>query len=197
MATELTAASGSGNSEGLTDPQSPGTETSKDIARVRDALVDAGVQQQTAERASVRVVHEFASRYHSGPLPPADVFSEYEAICPGAAREILDMAVREQAHSHSMDRDALRSEVQYRKLSIIAASLIVVSMIGAATVCAVTGHEYAAVALGGAAALSTLAGVFVRGRNLFDETDKNGPRSVTTATRPKQSSKAKPRSKRR
>jgi hypothetical protein len=37
-----------------------------------------------------------------GPLPPPDHFKGYEEVVPGGAREILNMAKREQRHRHRM-----------------------------------------------------------------------------------------------
>ncbi len=106
--------------------------------------------------------------FHSGPLPPADVFADYDRICPGAAREILDMAVRAQTHAHDMETRALKSEASYRVLGIVTAGLVIAVMIGGAVTCAIYGYENAAMALGAAAGLSSLAGVFVRGQGLFE-----------------------------
>jgi len=40
---------------------------------------------------------------HKGPLPHPRILNGYEDIIPGAAREILEMAKREQRHRHRME----------------------------------------------------------------------------------------------
>ena len=40
----------------------------------------------------------------SGPMPPPQHLERYNSIVPGAGRIILDMAVKEQRHRHSMNR---------------------------------------------------------------------------------------------
>ena len=141
-----------------------------------------------------RVVKSFqrvSARYHRGPLPPVEDFDAYNDVHPGAAGEILNMAVRAQTHGHRMDEIALRSEIKYRILSITLAALVVLSMIAGATICGIYGQEQAAIALGAAAGLSALAGVFVRGRNLFGggestDTGREPPRPAG-GTEPNQS----------
>ncbi len=129
--------------------------------------------QRVAEKTDtapefVQEVFEYISREsHQGPLPSPQTFAQYEDVCPGAAREILNMAIREQQHGHDQDKLALTSEVSYRILAIVlAASLVALFVIGA-VVCAVSGHDGPAIALGSAATIMTGAGVFIRGRNLF------------------------------
>jgi len=131
-------------------------------------LVRVGVPHDKAEKAT-RVVAQFVAQHHSGPLPPAELFEQYERICPGAAREILDMAVRAQKHGHEMDKAAMESEVTYREIGIVAATLILLTMIGGAITCALFGREIVGAALGGATALIGVAGVFIRGRGLFEK----------------------------
>ena len=45
-------------------------------------------------RTAVKVFQSLTYKSHRGPLPPAEEFAGYEAVFPGAAKEILDMAVR-------------------------------------------------------------------------------------------------------
>ncbi|MXW14084.1 MAG: DUF2335 domain-containing protein [Rhodothermaceae bacterium] len=42
------------------------------------------------------LIRTVISESHSGPLPKAEQFEHYERVCPGAAKEILDMAKEEQ-----------------------------------------------------------------------------------------------------
>lgn len=141
-------------------------ELPPNLPAVIDELEEEGLDAPTATKA-VKIVARAYSRIHSGPLPRAEEFARYDAVCPGAAREILQMAVRAQTHGHDMDRTALKSEVLYRNIAISAAALIILAMIAGSVICAIFGRENAAIALGTAAGLSSLAGVFIRGRNLF------------------------------
>lgn len=62
------------------------------------------------ELPSTGVVHhqEYRVEAFSGPLPDPKVFEYYERVCPGAAREILEMAKLEQRHRHADTRATRR-----------------------------------------------------------------------------------------
>ena len=42
----------------------------------------------------------------SGPLPPPDLFRQYEEVSPGAGKEIVEMAKVQRTHDHEMERRA-------------------------------------------------------------------------------------------
>ncbi len=60
---------------------------------------------ESPANAGDRVAHRsrFSSLTYSGPLPPASELQAYEDACPGLAREIAGMAVREQQHRHQLE----------------------------------------------------------------------------------------------
>lgn len=82
------------------------------------------------------------------------------------------MAIRAQVHGHAMDEKALDSEDGYRKLGMSMTGLLVLCMLIATVICAALGHERTPIALGAATGLTTVAGVFVRGRGLFEREAK-------------------------
>jgi uncharacterized membrane protein len=49
-----------------------------------------------------------ASQFHEGPLPTPEVMKAYDEICPGAARDILEMAKTHQSHDVWMDQRDMR-----------------------------------------------------------------------------------------
>lgn len=53
--------------------------------------------------------------YHSGPLPSPSTIQHYDAVVPGAAERILQMAEREAAFSHEISFQALNIEADERK----------------------------------------------------------------------------------
>lgn len=114
-------------------------------------------------------------QYHSGPLPPPEALAGYDAVEPGAAGRIISMAERQQTHAHRMATSTLRSESVYRLCGILAAVLITGGAIVGAVICALFNHEKAAIALGAAAGVSTLAGVFIRGRDMTRVQDAPTP----------------------
>ena len=65
---------------------------------LRPFLRDAN-QAPTAALQVVSAIH-----LHRGPLPAPELLGGYDEILPGAAREIMDMALREQRHRHAIER---------------------------------------------------------------------------------------------
>lgn len=49
----------------------------------------------------------FVEAQFSGPLPPPDLFREYDEVLPGAAERILSMTEREMEHRHRMESRSL------------------------------------------------------------------------------------------
>jgi uncharacterized membrane protein len=105
---------------------------------------------------------------HSGPLPPAEEFAAYDGVFPGAAKEILDMAVRQQEHVHFCEKAAITGELRYRLFGMVAAVTVVLVLVIGAVMAAIYGQTALAATLGGAAGLTTLAGAFIKGRRLFE-----------------------------
>jgi len=127
-------------------------------------------------------VHE---ERHSGPLPPPRQLAEYDKAVPGGAERIFQMAEREQAHRHEIQR----SEAQLRQTTIQhiksregrgqhygAALAFGVLLLG--TLMTVLGHVGPAVGLVGTT-MAAIAGVFVirqrqkKPRMPLDEDDKS------------------------
>lgn len=54
-----------------------------------------------------------------GPLPVSSEFKAYEKTLPGAAKEILEMAKKEQSHRHSCDVKDLTSSIKHQFLALI------------------------------------------------------------------------------
>ncbi|MBR1215594.1 DUF2335 domain-containing protein [Bradyrhizobium sp. JYMT SZCCT0180] len=99
---------------------------------------------------------------HTGPLPSVETYEGYERVCPGAAREILDMAVRQQGHNHEMERYAAQSDFWLPVIGIIAAVFTIGLMFSAGIYLAFNGHENLAIGVLSGAGLVTVAGAFLR-----------------------------------
>lgn len=79
-----------------------------------DGLGPAQLGPAQIEKVVRTVQRVTIQKRHRGPLPSADEFAAYEAVFPGAAKEILDMAVRQQKHAHDCDLAAIKGELSYR-----------------------------------------------------------------------------------
>jgi uncharacterized membrane protein len=64
-----------------------------------------------------------AVQFH-GPLPLPQLLEGYEKVVPGSAERIIRMAEEQQAHRHSLEQQALRSESRNSLFGIVCAFLI-------------------------------------------------------------------------
>jgi hypothetical protein len=72
------------------------------------------------------------------------------------------MAVRQQKHSHHMDKYDAHSEFWQPVIGMLAAVMTVVAMLGAGACFALTGHENLALAVISGTGIVTVAGVFLQ-----------------------------------
>jgi hypothetical protein len=94
------------------------------------------------------------------------------------------MAKKAQDHGQKMRETALNSEINYRNLTIWLGLLVILIMIVGAVICAVTGHDNVGIAIGGAAGLAAAAGVFVKGRDLFNGNGNGTGKKEATEAKP-------------
>lgn len=128
---------------------------------VQENLVKSGVKREQAATVAHKVVAQVSS-FHSGPIPPAKEFAAYEQICPGAARDILNMAKDEQAHRARMDMASLRGEVWLQSIAIAAAFGIICIMVAGAIVAAYLGHENLGIAIASGGGLALVTGTIAK-----------------------------------
>jgi uncharacterized membrane protein len=82
------------------------------------------------------MVAAFAASYFSGPLPDPETFGAYEAVYPGVAKSIVEMAMRNQRHRIDVDRQNLRQDrklANTARLSLILTWTAVMSLVAAGT----------------------------------------------------------------
>jgi uncharacterized membrane protein len=141
-------------------------------------LLQQILERQGLPRAKAQVVlREIRTEIfnaHIGPLPAVKDFAGYNDVCPGSAKEIVDMAVRQQKHSHDMDKYNAHSEFWLPILGLGAAVLVVMTMIGAGIYLASIGHEGLAAAVLSGTGIVTAAGAFLQ-RRKADEAPPSPP----------------------
>jgi uncharacterized membrane protein len=156
----------------------PGSE------RARAAELIAEVMQYRPEL--IAEVMQF-----SGPLPPPQVLKAYDAIIPGAAKEMHGLALAKARHDMEMERDAMRAQTQEEqaaraqfKRGQYLAFLLALVLIGCGSAGIYTHHDWA----GAAMVVGTLAALvlaFLWGRKASgsaeqqdeDEAEGNPPQS--------------------
>ena len=145
-------------------PANVAPETVKQLTRI--------LERQGLDRAKAEVVVQEVKteiiRAHAGPLPSVETFAGYEEVCPGSAREILDMAVRQQKHRHHIESYAASSEFWLPVIGIGAAVSIVATMFVAGVYLAMNGHENLAIGVLSGTGIVTVVGAFLQ-RGKADE----------------------------
>lgn len=77
--------------------------------------IDSFIQSLPANKRNIakRVIIGIAeSKVYQGPIPPPEDFREYEAVLPGASKEILDMAKNQQKHRIEIEKQIVGHEIK-------------------------------------------------------------------------------------
>lgn len=100
---------------------------------------------------------------YRGPLPPPELFIQYEQILPGAADRILTMAEKQSQHRQTKELIQVKSESRDSLLGIICALIIGLSVIAGGVCIAIIGKQPWPGAAFGATSIAGLVGVFIYG----------------------------------
>jgi uncharacterized membrane protein len=111
-----------------------------------------------------QITTEVQHRLHAGPLPAVEDFRGYNDVCPGAARDILDMAMRQQRHQHFIEKAGVLADFCLPMLGLIAAVAVIAAMLWAGVYLAMNDHENLAIAVITGTGLATVGGAFLQGR---------------------------------
>lgn len=147
------------------DGQQPPTKTKLAELSLPPDLVAEILRQHGLPDAKAGIVIEQITelqRHHSGPLPTVEDFRGYEEACKGAARDIVDMAVRQQKHYHWVEKADVLAGILLPILGLVAAVSAVVAMLATGVYLAMNGHENLAVAVFSGTGIATIAGAFLQ-----------------------------------
>ncbi|WP_242119683.1 DUF2335 domain-containing protein [Sphingomonas lacusdianchii] len=97
-----------------------------------------------------REIVERTMLVHQGPLPPASLLRDYDAVVPGLAREIADGAAEERRFRHAMVRRTGTQEFILNIAGLAAMLIALVLMLGIVAYMVASGEAKAGAALGGA-----------------------------------------------
>jgi uncharacterized membrane protein len=147
-----------GRALATSDAPEPATRL-KEILERQGVRVDPAKAQIVLQQVKTEII-----KAHAGPLPAVEDFAGYDQVCPGAAKEILDMAVRQQKHSHHMDKYNAHSEFWLPVIGIVSAVASVIAMFAAGIYLAVIGHESLAIGVLSGTGAVTIVGAFLQRR---------------------------------
>ena len=135
-------------------------------APIRDALVEAGLDLTKSEIQAVVTTLLHESKF-SGPLPPASMLAEYDAVRPGLAQEIIGWAQQQQAHRRGLELMAFRGSESRMNRAQVFALVVALASLAAGLGAAYFGANsvamaFALVGIGGPSTATVLARILDR-----------------------------------
>src|SRR5262245_54204147 len=108
------------------EEEAEGATPSEEVlpAVVTEILTKEGMSGPQAAQISREITVEM-QRLHIGPLPTVEDFKGYDKACPGAARDILNMAIRAQKHAHWIEKVGVIAGVVLPIIGVIAAVAVI------------------------------------------------------------------------
>lgn len=135
-----------------------GTENKQVIARKQEVHNEDGHHTKTEVTASA----------YMGPLPPAEAFEKYEAVCPGAADRIISMAERQAAHRQAIEKKVVDSSSFNSEAGIMSALVLAIAVLVGGVICILQDHDWAGAVIVGIDIVG-LCGVFVYGTKMRNQ----------------------------
>lgn len=130
------------------------------------------------EKAAQVIIGIAESRSFQGPIPAPEDFREYEAVLPGASREILDMAKTQQSHRTGIENKIVDHEIKHEDAGQLYGFILGLVCIVGSLVASYMGNETLSYVLATTTLLGAI-GVFVLKKipSLFNQSkripDKN------------------------
>lgn len=109
------------------------------------------------------IIHRELS-IHSGPLPSPESLKQYEEASPGAAKEIIALAVNQAKHRQEMERVKVKSASRDSLLGLVFAFIFCIVTIAGAIHLTDGDHTLSGLFLGGVG-FTTVVTTFIRGKS--------------------------------
>lgn len=146
------------------NPQKDQQNPKKDIALLEAAisriLQGKGVNLPEPKKKEIAVT---IAKSFSGPLPPPEILSEYEEVCPGTALKIVTAFVNQSVHRIDMESKVVTSQLRQSGRGQIYGFIIAVLFLLVSGSLIYTDHDVAGTILG-TVDIVALCTVFVLGR---------------------------------
>ncbi|OHD07158.1 MAG: hypothetical protein A2Y41_07280 [Spirochaetes bacterium GWB1_36_13] len=113
-------------------------------------------------------VSHYSQHISIKPIPDPSDLEQYNKICPGAAEKIIQMAIDEQSHRHSIETRIVKSSFINERIGILA-SFLLTALFGFLSVyTAISGVPSVGAVLGGSSIIAILSG-FLKKNNKTDK----------------------------
>lgn len=96
-------------------------EEKEEMSKISEIIENSDIEEDDKER----IIGIIRQEIFKGPIPHPRILQQYEEIHPGFASEIINMAVKEQEHRHSIEKTIVESEALSNtgQMEIIRASI--------------------------------------------------------------------------
>jgi uncharacterized membrane protein len=128
---------------------------------VAEILTKQGMPPAKAGQVSQEITVE-VMRLHVGPLPTVEDFSGCNQVCPGAARDILEMAIRQQKHRNWVQKAEVIADTLVPVAAIVSAVGVIGLMLWGGIYLATINHEGLAATVLSGTGIATIAGAFLQ-----------------------------------
>jgi len=153
------------------------------VKRLKEILTEQGVPREKAQVVLQQVTTEII-KAHAGPLPAVEDFEGYDRVCPGAARDIMNMAMHQQEHRNHMEKYEAASEFWLPVIGMAAAVVTIGACLLAGVALAFAGHTNEAISvLSGTLALTVIGAYLQRGKSAKEDTPPPEPTRTGPLTR--------------
>lgn len=145
------------SSEGTSSSELATTEQKAVLSKLSDVIGPELRNPAQTSQVATRILT--AISVHRGPLPPPDLLRGYDEVLPGAAREIMDMAIREQRHRNLLEQ---RAGI-YPFIGMFAGTFVLTGSIAGSFLLAIQGNTIVASLLLGAPMIGAV-GILINSR---------------------------------
>lgn len=97
------------------------------------------------------------TRSYSGPIPPPEMLREFNAVDPGRAAKLMQLAEDQTRHRMALEKSVIRSDIYKSWAGLASAFLITMTSLGLGTYLIVNGHSIEGSVFGGASIAGVVA----------------------------------------
>jgi uncharacterized membrane protein len=139
----------------------------------------SGGESAGSDQPTGRVLRAQVSSAFVGPLPPPQILSQYEQLCPGSAQRLIELVHIEGKHRREMDSRTLDAQIEEMRKQFWEARIgqicaltttLVFVFVGAYVI--TRGYAWSGTILGGLG-LGGVVSAFIMGRNRANSTQQN------------------------
>lgn len=125
---------------------------------------DSKQQSTSSSGKSITAIYSETSVTITGPLPHPSILKEYELICPGTAKKIIELAIEQSSHRMQSEKLFILSQIRKEYRGQWMAFSLVIGFIIASVIVTTYGYPWVGGIMSGTTIVSIVS-IFVIGKN--------------------------------